>query len=113
MTRTLALALGMALGGAPGLVQGQAGVPCWYVPNGANVTLQCANGFWHTTTPEGEVYTGNGVEDPNASVRGSGIVIDPGTGGITLRGQTVTAPTQVTPTLAPGQAGQYGLPARD
>ena len=85
-------------------------VTCQYVPNGANVTLYCSNGYWHTTTPDGAVITGNGMDDPNATARGSGIVIDPGTGGITLRGSTVTAPTQELPVPAPFQGPAYGHP---
>lgn len=90
---------------------GQVLVPCWYVPNGAAITLQCANGFWQTIMPDGLVVTGHGMPDPNEAVRGSGLVINPGTGGPYIgNGPTVTPPTQVVPTPAPGQASQYGLP---
>jgi hypothetical protein len=91
------------------------GVQCWHVPNGVNNTVQCANGYWITTTPEGETFTGNGVQDPSASAAGSSIVIDPSTGGPNLKpgnGPTVTPPTQVLPMLAPYQAQQYGFTPR-
>lgn len=95
----------------PGLAQN--GVPCRYVPNGANITIACANGYWVTTTPEGEVYSGNGVGDPNETAQGSGIVINPGTGGPAVgAGPTVTPPTQQLPLLAPYQAEQYGFQPR-
>lgn len=88
-------------------------VPCWYVPNGVNATMQCANGYWQTITPEGETYTGNGVADPSAAAQGSSIVINPGTGGPAVgAGPTVTPPTQQLPLLAPYQAEQYGLQPR-
>jgi len=88
-------------------------VPCRYVPNGSNVTISCANGYWQTTTPEGEVITGNGVPDPNASAAGSSIVINPATGGPAVgAGPTVTPPTQNLPLLAPYQAEQFGFQPR-
>ena len=88
-------------------------VPCRYVPNGSNITIACANGFWQTTTPEGEVITGNGVGDPSESAQGSSIVINPATGGPAVgAGPTVTPPTQNLPVLAPFQAERYGLPPR-
>ena len=88
-------------------------VPCRYVPNGSNITIACANGFWQTITPDGEVFTGNGVSDPSATAQGSGIVINPGTGGPqTGAGPTVTPPTQQLPMLAPYQAEQYGFQPR-
>ncbi len=88
-------------------------VPCRYVPNGVNITIACANGFWQTTTPEGEVITGNGVGDPNADASGSTIVINPATGGPAVgAGPTVTPPTQTLPMLAPYQAEQFGLQPR-
>lgn len=94
-------------------VRGGNAVPCWYVPNGANQTINCANGYWQTHTPDGEVFTGNGSTDPHASVMGSSIVINPATGGIDItKGQTVTPPTQTYPVLEPGQANAYGLPHR-
>ena len=93
-------------------VHGQT-VPCRYVPNGVNTTISCANGFWQTITPEGEVITGNGVPDPNASAAGSTIVINPSTGGPAVgAGPTVTPPTQTLPMLAPYQAEQYGFQPR-
>ena len=85
-------------------------VPCRYVPNGSNVTLACDNGYWQTTTPDGEVITGHGVGDPNADAAGSNIVINPATSWPT--GQ-VTAPPQQLPLLAPGQANQFGYQPRD
>lgn len=92
-------------------------VPCWPVPNGVNSTVQCANGFWITTTPEGETFTGNGMSDPSASARGSSIGIDPSTGGPVTnanRGPSVTPPTQVLPMLEPHQANSYGfMPRQD
>jgi hypothetical protein len=93
----------------------QNAVPCWPVPNGVNNTIQCANGYWHTTTPEGEVFTGMGMSDPNASAAGSSIVINPATGGPFVgAGPTVTPPTQVLPQLAPHQANTYGfMPRQD
>jgi type 1 fimbria pilin len=88
-------------------------VPCWYVPNGSNNTIQCANGFWRTVTPDGEEFTGNGMTDPSASAQGSGIVINPGTGGPNVgAGPTVTAPTQTLPMLEPYQSQQYGFQPR-
>jgi hypothetical protein len=88
-------------------------VPCWHVPNGSNVTIQCANGFWQTITPDGEVFTGNGMPDPNATAQGSGIVINPGTGGPQVGpGGGVTAPQGQLPMLAPYQAEQYGFQPR-
>jgi hypothetical protein len=91
----------------------QNAVPCRYVPNGSNITIQCANGYWHTTTPDGEVFTGNGVGDPSADAQGSAIVINPGTGGPAVgAGPTVTPPTQQLPMLAPYQAEQYGFQPR-
>ena len=91
----------------------QNAVPCWYVPNGINATMQCANGYWQTITPEGEVHTGNGVGDPSAGAQGSSIVINPATGGPAIgAGPTVTPPTQQLPMLAPYQAEQYGLQPR-
>ena len=88
-------------------------VPCWSVPNGVNSTVQCANGYWITTTPEGDTYTGNGMSDPSAEAQGSGIVINPGTGGPAIgAGPTVTPPTQQLPLLAPYQAQQYGFQPR-
>jgi hypothetical protein len=91
----------------------QNAVPCWYVPNGSNATMQCANGYWQTITPEGEVHSGNGMADPNASAAGSTIVINPATGGpATGAGPTVTPPTQQLPMLAPYQAEQYGFQPR-
>ena len=88
-------------------------VPCRYVPNGSNITIACDNGYWQTTTPDGEVFTGAGMSDPNAGAQGSGIVINPATGGIDItHGQTVTPPTQVLPQLAPYQAQTYGFQPR-
>jgi hypothetical protein len=88
-------------------------VPCRYVPNGSNITIACANGYWQTTTPEGEVITGNGVPDPSAGAQGSAIVINPATGGPAVgAGPTVTPPTQQLPMLAPYQAEQYGFQPR-
>jgi len=82
---------------------------CWYSPNGYYTTFQCSNGYFVTYTPDGTVVDGV-ISDPNETVRGSGITIDPGTGGISLRGQAVTPPTQIVPTPAPGQWYQYGYP---
>ena len=88
-------------------------VPCWSVPNGVNNTIQCANGFWQTITPEGEVHSGNGMPDPSAGAQGSAIVINPATGGPAVgAGPTVTPPTQQLPMLAPYQAEQYGFQPR-
>jgi hypothetical protein len=93
----------------------QSNVPCWEVPNGLNRTMQCANGYWQTVTPEGEVFHGNGRSDPSAIAMGSGIIINPATGGPFIgAGPTVTPPTQVLPMLEPYQAGQYGfMPRQD
>jgi len=89
-------------------------VPCWYVPNGTNVTMQCSNGYWHTITAEGMVYTGNGTVDPSAAARGSSIIINPATGGPFVgAGPTVEAPDQVLPMLAPHQSQLYGYPIPD
>ena len=88
-------------------------VPCWYVPNGSNTTLQCANGYWQTITPEGEVHSGNGMVDPSAGAAGSSIVINPATGGPAVgAGPTVTPPTSQLPMLAPYQAETYGFQPR-
>jgi hypothetical protein len=85
-------------------------VPCWYVPNGVNVTTQCANGFWQTITPEGEIFTGNGMTDPSATAQGSGLINKP----VGTLGPNVTAPTQVLPMLEPYQAGNFGfMPRQD
>ena len=84
-------------------------VPCRYVGNGSNVTIVCANGFWQTITPDGEVFTGNGMPDPSATAQGSSIVINPGTGGPS---GGVTPPTQQLPMLAPHQAEQFGFQPR-
>lgn len=113
-----AFVLVLSLGLLPLNVEAQRnGVPCWYVPNGVNSTIQCANGYWQTITPEGEVYSGNGISDPNASARGSSITIDPSTGGPVTnsnRGPSVTPPTQVLPMLEPHQANQFGfMPRQD
>jgi hypothetical protein len=88
---------------------------CWDVPNGLNRTMLCQSGYWQTVTPEGNVYTGNGTTDPNASAVGSGIIINPGTGGPFIgAGQTVTGPTQILPMLEPHQATTYGfMPRQD
>ena len=81
-------------------------VPCWSVPNGVNNTIQCANGYWQTITPEGEVHSGNGMTDPSAGAAGSTIVINPATGGPS---GGVTPPTQQLPPLAPHEAGRSGF----
>ena len=108
----LACLLTLALMLIPPRAHGQT-VPCRYVPNGSNITIACANGFWQTTTPDGEVFTGNGVADPNAGAAGSSIVINPATGGPAVgAGPTVTPPTQQLPMLAPYQAEQFGYPPR-
>lgn len=90
------------------------GVPCWAVPNGVNSTIQCANGYWQTITPEGEVFDGVGRTDPSATARGSAITIDPATGGPVTNSKSlsVTPPTQVLPMLEPYQAQQYGFQPR-
>lgn len=115
------IVIGLAVGVALAIVdaraqsppRGQNGVPCWSVPNGSNTTIQCANGYWYTTTPDGETFTGNGMVDPSATAQGSGIVINPATGGIDIiHGQTVTPPTQNLPQLAPYQAEAYGFQPR-
>jgi hypothetical protein len=93
--------------------QPQNAVQCWAVPNGVNSTVRCANGYWITTTPEGETFTGNGMSDPSASASGSTIVINPATGGPYVgAGTTVVPPTQVLPMLEPYQAQQYGFQPR-
>ena len=49
----------------------------------------------------------------NAKTAGSGIVINPGTGGPAIgAGPTVTPPTQQLPLLAPHQAEQFGFQPR-
>jgi hypothetical protein len=90
-------------------LRGNNPVPCHYVPNGAAITLQCANGYWHTTLPDGTIIEGNGMEDPNAGLRGSGIPID-GNGSLNIGRSAVTPPTQVAPVPAPNQHNLYGLP---
>lgn len=80
---------------------------CWAVPNGVNNTIQCANGFWRTITPEGDEFTGNGNTDPNATAAGSTIVMN-----APKLGPQVTPPTQVLPMLEPYQAQQYGFQPR-
>lgn len=111
-----ALGLGAILVSSEGRSQPrppQNGVKCWTVPNGSNNTMQCENGYWITTTPDGETFTGNGMADPSAGAQGSGIVINPATGGIDItHGQTVTPPTQQLPQLAPYQAEAYGMQPR-
>lgn len=109
-----AVALGALLAASDGRTQQpQNSVHCWSVPNGSNSTIACANGYWITTTPDGETFTGNGMADPSAGAQGSGIVINPATGGIDLtHGQTVTPPTQQLPQLAPYQAEAYGFTPR-
>ena len=60
-----------------------------------------------------DFYSGNGMTDPNNSAVGSGIVINPGTGGPAVgAGPTVTPPTQVLPMLEPYQAQQFGFTPR-
>jgi len=89
----------------------QGGVPCRAVPNGSNNTIVCANGYWITTTPDGETFTGMGIQDPNATMQGSKLGIDPTTGGPVTninRGPAVQAPTQQPTMNGPG-AQQYGL----
>jgi hypothetical protein len=108
MKRTIIILLGLLA--QPALAQNS--VPCWGVPNGLNSTIQCANGYWQTVTPEGEVFTGNGRTDPSASAQGSTIVINPATGGPNTTGMNVTPPTQVLPMLEPYQAQQYGFQPR-
>jgi hypothetical protein len=110
----IAFGLGIALAWSESRAQQpQNGVPCRYVPNGSNITIACANGYWVTTTPDGETFTGMGMSDPSAQAQGSGIVINPATGGIDLtQGRTVTPPTQVLPQLAPYQAEAYGFQPR-
>ena len=108
-----AIIIGLILGAVlHGAAKAQ-NVPCWAVPNGVNSTVQCQNGFWITTTPEGETFTGNGMTDPSASASGSTIVINPATGGPYVgAGTTVTPPTQVLPMLEPHQAQSYGFQPR-
>jgi hypothetical protein len=93
-------------------VQTPQGVYCWPVYNGADVqSFQCNTGYWYTVMPDGTVQTGNGMADPGATARGSTIVIDPATGGPSLKGPTVTAPpTGLIPTPAPYQGPMYGYP---
>jgi hypothetical protein len=113
MRITLTLFAISLLGVAIGQVKAQ--TPCWEVPNGLNRTMQCANGYWQTVTPEGAVFTGNGQTDPSASAIGSNLVINPATGGPNINpvlGPTVTPPTQVLPMLEPYQAGTYGFTPR-
>lgn len=93
----------------------QNSVPCWEVYNGANRTIQCANGYWQTVTKDGMVYDGNGTFDPNEGANGSSIVINPATGGPnTGTGPSVQAPNASTngnlPVLAPYQGPMYGYP---
>jgi hypothetical protein len=88
----------------------QNNVPCRYVPNGFAVTIVCANGFWQTIMPDGTIEEGNGVFDPNGTVRGSSIPLD-GNGSIRIDRGQVTPPTQIIPTPAPGQGALYGYPS--
>ena len=108
------------------------GVPCRYVPNGSNITIACANGYWQTTTPDGEVVTGNGTPDPSASAAGSSIVINPGNptqifegwdvGVISTSGAFTNVSSQCDevgrdgatggPMLAPHQAESFGFQPR-
>lgn len=108
------IVLGLAVGVGLAIADARAQtVQCHYVPNGSNNTIACDNGFWRTITPDGDEFTGMGSGDPSASAQGSGIVINPATGGIDItHGQTVTPPTQVLPQLAPYQAQQYGFTPR-
>lgn len=108
----IAIAIGLAVGIALAANDARSQVPCKEVPNGSNRTIMCANGYWITTTPDGETYTGMGVQDPSADMRGSALGIDPTTGGpITNanRGPSVTPPTQQPAWNGPGaqQFGQY------
>lgn len=79
---------------------------CWPIANGMAQTLQCDNGYWITTMPDGTVIDGNGIPDPNANQLGSRITIDPGTSRPT---GNVIPPEPITPTPAPGQ-WYYGFP---
>jgi hypothetical protein len=91
----------------------QNSVPCHYVPNGVNITFVCQNGYWHTTTPEGDVYDGNGSSDPYATMRGAGLLIDPGTGKINMKGPSISPATPQPSAVDPG-VGAYGVdPRRD
>lgn len=89
--------------------------PCWPVPNGANNTIMCSNGFWRTITPEGEEFTGMGVQDPNMQSIGGNFVINKSTGGPNtniMSAPIVTPPMQTQPTVGPGQNELYGNPPR-
>ncbi len=73
--------------------------------------MKCSNGYWRTITPDGEEYSGNGVTDPNASMQGSTINIDPATGGVNINpknGPSVSPGSQMPAYNEPGQAQMYG-----
>jgi len=80
-------------------------VPCWYVPNGVNVTIACANGYWQTTDRNGIVTNGTGIQDPSETYPGSTIDINQGGAG-----KVAAPPTGQIPTLGPYQAPMYGYP---
>jgi hypothetical protein len=96
-----------------GPVRGHNQVACWFVPNGVNTTIVCANGYWQTTTPEGEVYDGNGSSDPFITMRGAGLILDPGSGRINMKGPSISPASPEPLAVDPG-AGRYGVdPRRD
>jgi hypothetical protein len=90
-------------------------VPCWAVQNGVNSTIQCANGYWRTITPEGDEYVGMGIVDPNEQSVGGNFVVNKATGGPNINIMTaplITPPAQTRPTVGPGQAESFGQPVR-
>jgi hypothetical protein len=84
---------------------------CWHQPDGANSTILCQNGYWRTITPEGQEYTGMGVQDPNMQSIGGNFVINKASGGPNTNIMTapvVTPPGQTQPTVGPGANELYG-----
>jgi len=89
----------------------QGRVTCRAVPNGANNTIACSNGYWRTITPDGETFDGMGIQDPSENMRGSTLGINPATGGPVTnsnQGPAVQAPSQQPTINGPG-AQTYGL----
>lgn len=82
---------------------------CWYAyvtPD--SYTIQCANGYWQTVMQDGTVVHGNGILDPNATARGSTIVLDKATGGPSLKGDSMIATPGNPPLEAPHQGTLWG-----
>ena len=87
-------------------VRGGNAVPCWMVANGTALTLQCANGYFHSTLPDGTIIDGNGMADPTATNPGSTIPMDGGGSIINRANVQPPPPNQIN--AAPGQWYYHG-----